>query len=153
MANLPPLEETLLPFEEGDCLELDELWSFVFKRKNKRWVWLAMCRRTRQIVAYAIGCRGENTCRTLWERIPSAYRGAHCFSDLWDAYALVFPKEQLIQSPQRGATNHIERFNATLRQRCGRLTRKSLSFSKIDQMHEAALKLFLHSYNDNCLPY
>lgn len=31
------------------------MWSFVRFRKNKCWVWLAQCRRTRQIVAYAIG--------------------------------------------------------------------------------------------------
>lgn len=32
------------------------MWSFVLKKVNKQWVWLALCRRTRQIVAYAIGC-------------------------------------------------------------------------------------------------
>ncbi len=45
---LPPLEATLAPAqpddaEEKDVLELDELWSFVHRRKNKRWVWLAQC--------------------------------------------------------------------------------------------------------------
>jgi insertion element IS1 protein InsB len=98
-------------------------------------------------VAYAIGCRGEKTCRVLWERTPLSYKAAHYFSDVWDAYALVFPENQLLQSPDRGPTNHIERFNGTLRQRIGRLNRKSLSFSKIDHMHEAALQLFLHAYN------
>ncbi len=57
---------TLAQAQVGDVLELDELWSFVKKRKNKRWVWLAQCRRTRQIVAYVIGSRGEEACRLLW---------------------------------------------------------------------------------------
>jgi IS1 family transposase len=35
---------------------------------------------------------------------------------------------------ESGQTNHIERFNCTLRQRVSRLVRKTLSFSKhIDQ--------------------
>jgi IS1 family transposase len=59
-------------------LELDELWSFVRRRSNKRWVWLALCRRTRQVVAYAIGKRGEATCRLLWERILLRLIAAAC---------------------------------------------------------------------------
>lgn len=31
--------------------ELDEMWSFVGNRANKRWIWLAQCRETRQIMA------------------------------------------------------------------------------------------------------
>ena len=68
-------------------LELDEMWSFVCRRKNKRWVWLAQCRRTRQIVAYAIGDRSEATCRVLWGRIPKRYKKCLCYTDFWAAYA------------------------------------------------------------------
>ena len=114
MAELPPLGETLLPFEAGDELELDEMWTWVLQRKNKKWLWLALCRRTRQVIAYALGCRGETTCRVLWSRIPAAYKSAHCFADIWDAYARVVPQEQLTQSPRRGPVNHLERFNRTM---------------------------------------
>lgn len=54
MAALPAFENTLLPSEKGDVLELDELWSFVEKKTQEVWLWLALCRRTRQIVAYTI---------------------------------------------------------------------------------------------------
>ena len=49
--QLPDLKDTLAPPQADDVLELDELWSFVFKKDAKRWLWLALCRRTRQIVA------------------------------------------------------------------------------------------------------
>jgi hypothetical protein len=39
------------------CLEADELWSFVGAKENKRWVWLVLERRTRQIIALHIGDR------------------------------------------------------------------------------------------------
>ena len=62
-------------------LELDELWSFVYRRADKRWVWLALCRRTRQIVAFAVGDRGAQTCKRLWRRVPPPYRRLLCFTD------------------------------------------------------------------------
>ena len=51
----PKLEETLLPAEPGDLLEADEMWSFVYEKWNKRWLWTVMCRRTRQIAAFSSG--------------------------------------------------------------------------------------------------
>lgn len=41
----------------------------------------------------------------------------------------------------------------TLRQRLGRFVRKSLSFSKSEEMHEVCLRLFLHSYNLALISY
>ena len=152
MANLPPLETTLERHQKGDVLELDEVWSFVKRRKNKRWIWLALCRRTRQIVAFVIGCRGKPTCQKLWEAIPDSYKTAHCFADVWEAYAQVIEAEQLTQNESKANTNHIERFNRTLRGRCGRLVRETASFSKCHHMHLAALTLFIHSYNQSKVP-
>jgi IS1 family transposase len=147
VAELPPLESTLAPFQVGDALELDELWSFVLRRKNKRWIWLALCRRTRQVVAFVIGCRGRRTCKKLWQAIPQAYKEAHCFADIWEAYSRVIEAEQLTQNESKTQTNHVERFNCTLRQRLGRLVRETFSFSKSDVMHYATLALFIHRYN------
>lgn len=45
--QLPPLETTLAEAQADDVLELDEMWSFVLKKANKRWLWVALCRRTR----------------------------------------------------------------------------------------------------------
>ena len=52
--RMPAIAETLLPVQLDDVLELDELWSFVGNKAQKRRVWLALCRRTRQVVAYWI---------------------------------------------------------------------------------------------------
>ncbi|MEG4589258.1 IS1 family transposase, partial [Microcoleus sp. MOSTC5] len=46
-----------------------------------------------------------------------------------------------------GKTNHIERFNNTLRQRVCRLVRKTLSFSKKLENHIGAIWYFIHHYN------
>jgi insertion element IS1 protein InsB len=92
---LPPLEQTLAPsIQDEEVLELDELWSFVLKRHNKRWIWLALCRRNRQVVAYAIGDRSERTCRSLWKRIPEGYRKGLFYSEFWESYWKVLAEGQ-----------------------------------------------------------
>ncbi len=142
------MSQTLVPAQTEDVLELDEMWSFVRFRKNKRWVWLAQCRRTRQIVAYAIGDRSEVTCRLLWERVPATYKRGVLYTDFWSAYAEVLPEGQHRATGKgAGQTCHIERFNGILRQRLARFVRRTLSFSKCDEMHEICLLLFLHQHN------
>ena len=129
-------------------MELDELWSLVLKKANKYWVWIALCRQTRQVVAYATGDRSAKTCQKLWERIPAAFRTGHCFTDFWEAYQKVLPDEQhTAGGKETGQTAHVERWNNTLRQRLARFVRKTLSFSKSEEMHELCLRLFLHRYN------
>jgi insertion element IS1 protein InsB len=44
-------------------------------------------------------------------------------------------------------TNHIERFNNTLRQRLSRLVRETLSFSKKLANHIGAISFFICHYN------
>lgn len=146
---MPELSQTLIVPDQAPILELDELWSFVLKKANKRWIWIALCRQTRQVVAFAIGDRSETTCRKLWEKMPSQFRQAHCFSDFWEAYQLVIPPEQhSALGKESGETAHIERWNNTLRQRLARFVRKTLSFSKSEVTHEICLFLFLHRHNN-----
>lgn len=149
---LPDLEATLAPAQPNDVLELDELWSFVLKKSNKCWVWIALCRRTRQIVAFYLGDRDEASCRQLWQRIPEAYKHCATYSDFWEAYRKVFDtnKHQSV-GKESGQTAHVERWNNTLRQRLARFVRKTLSFSKSDTFHELVLKWFIHYYNLQCI--
>ena len=145
---MPEVQETLLPANENDTLELDEVWSFVYQRINQSWLWTALCRRTRQIVAYINSDHSEETCRALWERIPKQYKHCHTFSDFLKAYAAVFPEEtHRSVGKETGETAHMERWNNTLRQRVGRFVRKTLSFSKSDWWHDKVTHWFIVTYN------
>ena len=109
------------------------MWSFVRQRANKRWLWMVMCRRMRQIAAYALGDRSEETCRKLWEQIPAFYRNCRSFSDFWEAYQKVFPEAtHECVGKESGQVSHVERWYNTLRQSNARFVRKTLSFSKSD---------------------
>jgi IS1 family transposase len=143
------LDSVQMPSEdETPILELDELWSYVQKKSNKQWVWLALCRKTRQIVAFFVGDRSEKSCAALWENVPLAYKKGIIYTDFWDAYKKVLKDENHHACGKEcGQTNHIERWNNTLRQRIGRFVRKTLSFSKSIEMHKLYLKLFIFNYN------
>ena len=151
-AKLPALETTLLAAEPDDLLELDELWSFVRTKRNQRWLWIALCRRTRQVVAYFSGDRSADSCRNLRQFIPQSYRTCCSCSDFWEAYQLAFDAAtHRAVGKETGETAHVERWNNTLRQRLARFVRKTLAFSKSDHFHQLALQLFIHDYNLQCL--
>lgn len=146
--RMPLLLETLLPFRWGDVLELDELWSFVAKKSEKRWIWLALSRRSRQIVAFYIGKRDKLACQQLWQRIPKAYYPCPICTDEYAPYTAIIPQYQHHPSPKgSGKTSHIERWNNSLRQRLSRFVRKNLAFSKSDEMHYLMLLFFILHHN------
>ena len=130
-------------------IECDELWSFVREHDNKQWVWLAIDRDTGEIVGAFIGSRDQESAKGLWESLPPVYRQcAVSYTDFWSSYETVLPsKRHRAVGKQSGQTNHIERFNCTLRQRVSRLVRKALSFSKKLANHIGAIWYFIHHYN------
>ncbi|WP_417913406.1 IS1 family transposase [Candidatus Electronema sp. TJ] len=129
-------------------MELDEMWSFVLKQTDKCWLWIAICRRTRQAVAFVLGGRSERRAECSGQRIPLSYKTCRTFSDFWSAYCKVFPKETRSSvGKETGKTCRVERWNNTCRQSNARYTRKTLSFSKTAYFHELATRLFIVRYN------
>jgi len=134
--------------------EADEMWSFVGNKANKQWVWIALDARTRQIIAFHVGSRDRDAARELWKKIPERYQQQAIFhTDLYEPYVGVIPADQHRRViKQSGLTNHIERFNCTLRQRVSRLVRDSLSFSKKMENHVGAIAYFICHYNQTMNP-
>jgi IS1 family transposase len=129
--------------------EADEMWSFVKKKANKQWIWVALDAITRQVMAFHVGDRSRDSTKELWAKIPLVYREQATFhTDHYDAYTGVIPvqRHQAMTKKAR-KTNHIERFNNTLRQRMSRLVRETLSFSKKLANHIGAIKYFIYHYN------
>ena len=75
-------------------VEADELWSFVGKKKNRVWIWLALDALTRQVVAMHAGGRTEEDAKAFWAEIPDPYRSeCDIYTDEWDAYKGAVPPE------------------------------------------------------------
>ncbi len=133
----------------GLILEADEMWSFVGKKRCTWWVWVALDAETRRVVAMVAGDRSEATARYLGEAVPEEYRGgATVYTGLWRAYRAALPGGRHVAcGKDDGLTNHVERFWCTVRQRCSRFVRKTLSFSRCDTNHIGALWYFIRHYN------
>lgn len=130
-------------------VEADEAWSFVHKKANPQWLWLALETQSRQVVAFFVGDRSRRSARKRWKKIPAVYRHqATFYTDGHAAYHGVIPATQhRVITTKTRKTNHVERLNGTLRQRVSRLGRATLSFSKKLSNHIGAIKYFLCHYN------
>jgi insertion element IS1 protein InsB len=129
--------------------EVDELWSFVGKKANPQWLWLALDADSRQVLAFHVGDRSRKSARQLWNKLPAAYRQHAMFhTDAYAPYGRVIPqaRHRAVTKAAR-KTNHVERFNGTLRQRLSRLVRSALSFSKSLTNHIGAIRYFICHYN------
>jgi IS1 family transposase len=134
-------------------VQADEMWSFVASKANQVWLWLAIDVESRLIVGCTIGPRDTETAEDLWYSLPPEYRQrAVCYTDFLQAYARVLPsKRHRAVDKASGKTAYIERLNNTFRQRCSRLVRKTLSFSKKLANHIGAIWYFIHHYNARIL--
>jgi IS1 family transposase len=76
-------------------VEADEMSSFVKKKGNKQWIWIAMDATSRQVIAFHVGDRSQRSAKRLWAKIPHAYRQhATYYTDQYAAYAGVIPAAQ-----------------------------------------------------------
>ena len=54
-------------------VECDEAWSFVNRKGNKQWIWLALDAKTKEIVGVYIGNRSRESALKLWYSLPPVY--------------------------------------------------------------------------------
>ena len=130
--------------------ELDELWSFVGKKANRQWVWIAMDADTRQVIAFHVGDRSRPERRTPYgPTFPPCIesRRSSIRISMRSTQGVIPPAQHRAISKLARKTNHVERFNCTLRQRVSRLVRATLSFSKKLANHIGAIKYFICDYN------
>lgn len=60
--------------------EADELWSFVSSKKNRQWLWLAIHRPTKQIIAMHVGQRNQRDAEIFFDKFPAELKKNELFS-------------------------------------------------------------------------
>ena len=134
---------TNLPFAQLDIeliCEVDEQWSFVGNKKNRRWLWYAWEPRYKRIIAHAFGKRNNETLAQLLSLLSPFEIGIYC-TDHFGAYKSALAKEKHIIGKR--FTQRIERTNLTLRSRIKRLVRRTIGFSKSEEMHDKVIGTFI----------
>ena len=81
-ASVTPEPE--LPARLAD-VEVDEMWSFIEKKKNQSWLWYAFSPKTKQVIGYIRGRRTDATCQQLLDKLAPC-RITRFYTDRWDAY-------------------------------------------------------------------
>lgn len=125
-------------------LEIDEMWSFVAKKANQRWLWYAFDPARKKIICWELGERTDETCSRLLSKLASSQVLRYC-TDRWESYRKLLPGVR--HWVGKDCTRHIERNNLNFRTHIKRLQRETICFSKADDMHEAVTRLYVRHLN------
>jgi insertion element IS1 protein InsB len=123
--------------------ELDEMWSYVGKKSNPRWLWHAIERRSGKVLAYVFGRRKDEVFLQLKKLLEPFGIKRYC-TDGWGAYQRHLPAE--LHEIGKRKTQRIEQKHLRLRTRIKRLARKTICFSKTEEMHDLVIGLFVNRY-------
>ena len=127
----------------GKVYEMDELKTYIKKKKNDYWVIYAIDRESKQVVDYKTEKRTKKNIKSVTDTLLLA-ECKQIHTDGLDIYGFVIPKE--VHRVKRYCTNRIERKNLSLRTHLKRLNRKTICYSKSLLMLEACLQIyFWHS--------
>src|SRR6476620_10641358 len=74
-----------LEVRRGLSSELDEMWSYVFKKANPRWLWHAIDHHTGKVLAYVFGRRKDNVFLRL-QQLLEPFGLTRYYTDSWGAY-------------------------------------------------------------------
>jgi insertion element IS1 protein InsB len=123
--------------------ELDEMWSFVQKKENQRWLWHAIDHSTGKILAYVLGDHSDNMFLKL-KQLLEPFGISKFYTYGWGAYQRKLAPDQ--HQVGKANTQKIERKHLTLRTRIKRLARKTICFSKSEVMHDIVIGLYINRY-------
>ena len=120
------------------------MWSFVGQKEHQAWLWYAFEPQSKRIVAWTVGERTDHSCRRLFKQLKRCRVLRFC-TDEWKSYEKLIPWSQ--HWVGKRWTQDIERQNLNFRTHLKRLQRKTICFSRSDEMHEVMIKLYIDQHN------
>ncbi len=123
--------------------ELDEMWSYVGKKAEPRWLWHAIDHYSGTVLAYVFGRRHDEVFLQL-QALLEPFGITRFYTDRWGAYERhLNPAQHTIG---KAHTQKIESKHINLRTRIKRLVRRTICFSKTTIMHDLVIGLFINRY-------
>ena len=129
--------------QKVDEAEMDEMWSFVGRKGQQRWLWHAIDHQTGAVLAYVLGEHTDAVFLQL-KKLLAPFHITRLYTDDWGAYQRHIP--DINHEIGKRNTQKIERKHLTLRTRIKRLARKTVCFSKTIPMHDIVIGLFVNRY-------
>ena len=122
------------------------------RQRHYRDLWVAVSRLTRQVLAFFVGDRSWQSLRTLWSRVPSAYRRKLVYTDAYEVYGAFFRPWQHRPSPKgSGRTSVAEGLNNKWRNRLAGLVRRTVGTRcEVDLVRRLRLVFDQHTHLCRC---
>ena len=128
---------------QGLASEFDEMWSYVGKKAEPRWLWHAIDHHSGTVLAYVFG-RRKDAVFLQRQALLEPFGRTRFYTDGWGAYERhIDPVQHHVgkENTQNIASQHLN-----LRTRIKRLVRRTLCFSKTTTMHDLVIGLFINRY-------
>ena len=137
-------DEVKVAIHLAEAAEVDEMWSFVKREQEPRWLWHTIDHRSGKVVAYVFGRRKDEVFLKL-KFLLEPCGITRYYTDYWGTYTRHLKADK--HQPGKRNTQKIECKHLTLRTRIRRLIRKTICFSKTIQMHDIVIGLFVNWYD------
>ena len=125
--------------QQSRVYEVDEMKTFIRKKKKPIWIVYALDKETKQVVSFNVGRRTKNTVKKVINYLLVTNAKA-IYTDKLNLYNGLI--NQAIHKTKRFGTNYIERKNLSLRTHIKRLNRKTICYSKSQVVLVSVLKIY-----------
>jgi insertion element IS1 protein InsB len=122
---------------------MDEFWSFVQTKDNQRWTWYALEKQTGIIISWHNGKRTKEDLKILLDQMSHLPIKKY-FTDHLDAYSTLLPSFQHVQGKDQ--TWQIERKNLNFRTHLKRLNRRTICYSKNEEVHDNVIGMYIERF-------
>ena len=135
--------DVIVDIQKVEEAELDEMWSYVGNKEHPRWLWHAIDHASGKVLAYVMGDHKDCVFVKL-KALLEPFEITRFYPADWGAYERHLSPESHIIGKRN--TQKIERKHLTLWTRIKRLVRKTICFSKLEEMHDIVIGLFVNRY-------
>ena len=117
------------------------MYSYIGKKDNSVWIWLALDRLSRWCIEIYIGDRTNLECHNLYSEIQYVPTKLYA-SDDYISYKRIIPKNKHITGKKY--TSMVENFNGRVRHYLARFHRRTKCYSKSLEMMKHHLRLLVY---------
>ena len=118
--------------------QADELRTFVGKKETESWIMYAINKASKQIISLCVGRKTKENLQKVIEAVLGHDPKVIC-TDRLPTYRSLIPEE--MHEVKEKKTNHIERMNLQFRNQLKRLSRKTICFSRSENMLRSSVWL------------
>lgn len=138
--------EKPLILEQNQCYEVDEICTFAKRNTPANYVWIiyAINKTTKRVIDFQVGGRTKINLKIIIDKLV-LLKPKKITTDGLCSYKNLINKN--IHNFRRYSNNRIERCNLTLRNDLKRLSRKTIAYSKSEEMLNNCLMLYFYWNN------